>query len=414
MDGGDSRDDDVRGGQGGRGGEHRPVRGHEIELDTIEFGGLRDGRPRRVWRKWLALGLAGGAVLAAVAVQSQRGGGGPATGPADPAGRSRMPAAGPPGASPSGSTPAPAVSQVGHPLLGITAGWELFGRGPSGVVRIEFARGRVTRTDVPPIQSSGPASFVVGRDWAMIRPLDGVPGFVVRDGRPAQPLAGALSQGGPALPGPDQEHVWVPAAADGRKMILVDSAGQPTGESVALPGGDYAADSDRAGYLIYTGTAGVYTARPDGLRRITYGDLLAAGPTRWLTMECDSRYRCGPVVIDRLTGSHHTLHAAVDATNHGGGLISPDGRTAAVFESGAGGSLTIQLFNLASGAESRLDVPVESSLDPASMAWSPDSRMLFVAGAGGGLYPVDIATKRVRPLGVPLPALTQLAVRPAG
>src|SRR5689334_9274203 len=61
--------------------------------------------------------------------------------------------------------------EAGRPLLGVTAGWELFGWGPEALVRIELARGRVTRTTVEPPNSSGPVSFVVGRDWAVVRPL---------------------------------------------------------------------------------------------------------------------------------------------------------------------------------------------------------------------------------------------------
>ena len=57
--------------------------------------------------------------------------------------------------------PAPvAVSETGHRLLGVTAGWQVFGYGPNQVIRIQLARGRITRTTVPPLQSNGPVFFL--------------------------------------------------------------------------------------------------------------------------------------------------------------------------------------------------------------------------------------------------------------
>ncbi len=48
-----------------------------------------------------------------------------------------------------------------------------------------------------------------------------------------------------------------------------------------------------------------------------------------------------------------------------------------------------------------------------TMAWSPDGRWLFVAGADGRLCPIDATTGQVHDLGVTLPPVTQVAVRPA-
>lgn len=79
----------------------------------------------------------------------------------------------------------PGTVDLGHPILGVTAGWDLFGRGMDSVVRIELAKGRLTRTAVPSLRSSGSVSFLAGPDRAIIRPLDFVPGFAVRDGHNA-------------------------------------------------------------------------------------------------------------------------------------------------------------------------------------------------------------------------------------
>jgi hypothetical protein len=317
-------------------------------------------------------------------------------------------------ASTAASAAAPVVSQIGHPLLGVTAGWELLGRGPTTVVRVELARGRVTTTAVPAILSSGPSSFVVGRDWAMVRPLDRVPGYVVRDGRAAQPLYGPLESIGPAMPGPDGNSVWVPAAGRDTSMILVDAGGRPTGPSVSLPPGVLATvTSDDAGYLVFVGNGGAYSVRPDGPRRITTGQLVAAGPTRWLALECDDRYRCGAVLIDRRTGARRAVDVPLEQAAVSAGTISPDGATAALIESGPNGSIIAALYSLASNSSRAIGAPVGTSFDLATMVWSPDSRWLFVAGADGSLYPVDAATGTVHSLGVTLPPITQLAVRPA-
>lgn len=83
------------------------------------------------------------------------------------------------------------------------------------------------------------------------------------------------------------------------------------------------AAADDTGYLVVTGTGGVYDARPDGLHRITSGALLAVGRTRWLTTECDDRHHCATVVIDRNSGVRRVLSLAVDDSNTPYGVISP-------------------------------------------------------------------------------------------
>ena len=46
------------------------------------------------------------------------------------------------------------------------------------------------------------------------------------------------------------------------------------------------------------------------------------------------------------------------------------------------------------------------------MAWSPDGRWLFVAASGSKLVAVDPRTSRAESLGVSLPAVDQVAIRP--
>ena len=45
------------------------------------------------------------------------------------------------------------VTSIGRRLLGVRAGWEVFGRGPHSVVAISLAAGQITTTQVPELAS---------------------------------------------------------------------------------------------------------------------------------------------------------------------------------------------------------------------------------------------------------------------
>lgn len=176
------------------------------------------------------------------------------------------------------------ITEVGHPLLGVRAGWELFGRGDGVVVRIQLAQGRITRTTIPVLRSGGPVSFLVGPNLAIVRPLDFVPGYVIPDGKPARQILASLSlgQSGPVFPGPDPTHIWVQNLGGPPGLVLTPLDGAGAGAvTISIPPGSSPLDAvpDGAGYLLFPATGGVYDARPDGLHRITGGALLAVGPT---------------------------------------------------------------------------------------------------------------------------------------
>lgn len=315
------------------------------------------------------------------------------------------------------------VTDVGHRLLGVRGNWELFGRGGGAVVRIQFARGRITRTTVPALASDGPVSFIVGPRQAVIRPLDYVPGYVVPDGRRATLARGALLVGGPAYPGPAPGLVWTQSTAGGvDALVLSRMDGRPAHprRRIVVPSGFIPLGTDGAGHVLVSGVGGTYVAGPHGLTRITHGELLAAGPTRWLTYDCDRHGRCGSTVVDRGTGARHRLPGQpVGAPGPvATGSISPDGKTAVLFamDPQTSGLYRLELLDLRTGQRvtPAVVVDAENNYDQASaMAWSPDGRWLFVVAADGGLRAVNLRTGHVRHLPAPLPKLAQLAIRPS-
>jgi hypothetical protein len=401
--------------------------------DLIEFGGRPPDRPPRRswrpaplvalwWRQWprpariaaaaLAVVVAMAAGAAVYAAARPAGAPGPA-GPSAPsaAGTTSMPSTG--GRS---TDQAPRVLTVGHPLLGVTGRWELLARGSGVEVRIELAAGRITLTAVPELDTDGPISFTAGPGWALIRPLDVEPSYLIRDGRLAQSFATAVPSGGEALPGPSGHTVWIPdgdgAAA---RMDLVDVTGRSAGVSIDVPAdvtGPLIADG--TGYFIVPASGGAYLARRSGLRRLTTGSIAAVGPTRILAIECDATHRCGPVVIDRRDGARRTMRIAVQHPDALAGVISPDGRWAAVLGANGADAPHIYLIDLATGADRPLDVPVGATFLEGVTAWSPDSVWLFAAAADGRIEAVDPVTGRARDLGVTLPPVVQLVVRAAG
>ncbi len=372
------------------------------------------GPPDRRRRRWYVLAVAvAAAVILVVALQHRRDTHATAAPRHSPSHSPSTTAAPVPLRPPASAAPpsrTTVVTDLKHGLLHVPTSWELFGRGARGVVRVQLAIGRVSMTPVPPLNSSGGTSFVVGRDRAIIRPWDNVAGYVVRDTEPAAPLTGALAGEGPSLPGPDPDHVWVPSDDD-KRMNLVGLDGRPTGASLAMPGGTGSVNPDGAGYALFFGTGGVYDVHPGRVTRITTGELLADGPTRWLTRECDASYRCVITVIDRASGTKRTLGRSFDDSGVVGS-IAPDGSFAAVFTVDQTGQPSLGLLDLTTGVTRPLDIPFDPqySFSTGVCVWSPDSRWLFASGAEGRLKVLDRHTMRLRDLGVSYP-VTQVAFR---
>ncbi len=108
-----------------------------------------------------------------------------------------------------------------------------------------------------------------------------------------------------------------------------------------------------------------------------------------------------------------------------GGVISPDGRTAAVLEGSVGtfdgeystGDTpdTLHLIDLATGVDRATSVTVEpnQNFQPGLFIWSPDSHWVFATNGTGRLYAVNAGANQTTTLNVTLGPVSQLALRTA-
>jgi hypothetical protein len=392
--------------------------GQDGRGEAVEFGSHRWGR--FAGRRWGPRALLACLVLATVATVAVRAAGHQSR----PAARATAP------------SPPPRVTTVAHPLLGVTAGWDLFARGPDDLLRIELAQGRIIQTYVPSLQTASPdVAFVIGAHEAVIRPSDYVPGYVVPDDVQARPLTGLLADGGPMVPGPaGSQAAWVTSGSPTSPALsLVTLAGHRSGQAIRFQSGGpqvpaTAVSDGRGDVLVADDRYGVYDAGP-GWDRPVPGTVVAVGPADWLVDVCDAQYRhCRNEVVDTTTGSRRALPGppAASAPYYyffswpPTGVTSPDGSTAAVAENGRDGQVSVHLIDLRTGTTRDLnvllgapdDLPLGGDANEQSMAWSPDGRWLFVAASGGKLVAVNPRTGRAGSLGVSLPAVEQVAIRP--
>jgi hypothetical protein len=344
-------------------------------------------------------------------------------------------------------SPAIRVIPVGHRLLGVTAGWQLFARGPDDLLRVQLAQGRISVTYVPPLETANPnVAFVIGPHEAVIRSTDLVPGYVVPDGAQARPLSGRLAVFGSLVPGPARaQAAWVSTGSPSSPALsLVTLSGSLSGPVIRFASGGpqvptTAVSDGRGDVLVETGSFRAYDAGP-GWDRPVPGTVVAVGPSAWLVVSCNPLYRhCRNEVVDIADGARRALPGLAAAYPYDffswppTGVIAPDGSTAAVaetasgqpttseiqseggtaavFGSGPDAALTVHLINLRTGANRDLGIPLGADLSDQSMVWSPDSRWLFVAAADGKLVAVDASTGRAELLQPRLPAVEQVAIR---
>jgi hypothetical protein len=420
----------------------------EPEIWISDDPGSNGAQRRPGLGRWIALAAGFAALLALIAVQHFAGNSAdtdaaltpsvtatpppstsrPTSSPTT-AGSTETPHSAPRSTTPSATAPA-TVTISDTTALG---GWELVGfqwfdavdNGGAAVVRYRPGTGELVTTPVPPLMSNGPFSFVATTDAVVIRPMDHVPALVVPDGRPAEIAGGMLTPAYLALPGPRPDRVWV-AAPDGDAvdLILVDSTGRLTGPVVKPPAslgihGGYGMTRDGDGAVLASAIGGVYDLRPGETRLVTHGTVLAAGPTGYLVYECDEAAHGSPAVVDRASRTRTVLGgyapSEVVASGQSQGVISPDGRHAALFDYSAGPHVV--LVDLRTGDSTVVGTSPNSQAplwgDAASLfAFTPDSDTLLVAAAAG-VDVVESATGTVRGR-LPVPTLAAIAIRPLG
>lgn len=155
-------------------------------------------------------------------------------------------------------------------------------------------------------------------------------------------------------------------------------------------------------------------ARPDGLRRVTTGQIDAVGPNHLLATECDQHANCGHVLITRDTGKPRSLDGKVDTTTWPRGEIAPDGSVAAVVRDDVGNRPILSIIDLTTGRERTLGVSVRGGFAQSGVVFSPDGEWLFAVATSGALVAIDTETFRVLTNPFRLPSLSQLTIRPAG
>lgn len=248
----------------------------------------------------------------------------------------------------------PAITRVGHRILGISASYELLGLASNDVVFIQFARGQITRTAFPPALRDAPVSLVVTPREVIIRPLDNVPGYVVPEGQRSRSLTGRLARGGQLLPGPAPVEEW--NVGDTQQITLIGPTGTATRQYSATVSRPYP----------------VQSAPPRGGHNVVTWQWPAAA-----------------------------------------GVVSPDGARAAAIVANGAQVAALDLVDLSTGRTTTIPVPVNMPSDNQTLAWSPDGRWLFVLAGNGQLVAVRASDASVHSLGVWLPALSQIAIRSA-
>ena len=147
------------------------------------------------------------------------------------------------------------------------------------------------------------------------------------------------------------------------------------------------------GDAIVGGPGGVYAIAPDGeTRRISTGDLLAAGDEHWAIEECDDSLRCAYSVVSWNTGE--VADGMLESIDSFGFIdpatrISPDGRSI-VYRADTDGTGRRRILDVASGTSIEAG-RINQLVFPDS--WAADSSGLFIADRS--LQFVDRATGTV-------------------
>jgi hypothetical protein len=335
---------------------------------------------------------------------------------------------------PDTTEPAVPITSTGSPAELDAAPFDLVallwdGSFSSGAAIVDYRvdTGATVRTELPALMSNGPMSFVVTATATIIRPWDGVPGYMVADGASAVIADGRLEQGGPVFPSVQADRVWAmssPSMPTGTDVMLelVDAQGHTTGAIIKPPpslgiDGPWGLRPDGAGGVLAEAVGGVYDLRPDGTRLVTHGRVLAAGPTGYIVYECSDGGKCTAAVLDRSTGKRAPLPRytppASAVIGQFPGVIASNGRYAALLDPAPGGP-PLSILDLRTGERTPILLSIDGRFAgdaSANFAFTPDSRVLAVM-SGEYVRWVDPSTGNV--LGeLHLGPLFAISIRPA-
>lgn len=211
------------------------------------------------------------------------------------------------------------------------------------------------------------------------------------DGTDAEQIdTGDLNNG--AWMDPAGSIIWVwryDPFEDGASLRALTHDGDVVNEG-PMPGDAYAVGA-LGDDLLVQAPGGSFLRRPDGSTSLlSTGAPAAVSDGRAVVNRCEDDLQCFTEVVER-DGDVVAQYPSTGTTYYGGPYstgapVSPDGNLAQVVGAGNG------------GGELRIDgdvvPPVAETVDyNGSLAWSPDSRWLFVSTERGGLAAVDAATR---------------------
>lgn len=287
---------------------------------------------------------------------------------------------------------------------------DLFARSDTRLYRIQTAKQLVTAIDTPALLSGGAMILIVDRGQVIVRdwgsPADG---FRVYDGKRPEALPEGLATPESIVPGPPG-RLWVTTyRGEDPTTRLTDLEGRPVD---ADPGpSSYPADAfqtDGRGGLILSNAGGYYAMTPEGPRRLTRGQVVAVGSSAILIADCDDTLHCSRYLLDRDTGVRRRIGPAPVNDNEGG-VVSRDGRYAALRRWTRSGSSELRILDLRTGDVLARIADSQGFGDSTSLLWLPGERLIGILD--GRLFLYDPSDGKITKPDLHLDDLQQLGLR---
>jgi hypothetical protein len=297
-------------------------------------------------------------------------------------------------------------------LPGASNGDVLFALSKTSIFRIDLDTGRVRRIGGTTVGDNGVISLIAGPDRVLVSTAETGSGTVIEDGRPGRPLPRLLLQRSQLYPGPPG-LLWAQSRTEEGPgtITLVDFDGEPQQPPILLGGGWPQPDS--RGNVLVSDVGGVFETDGSRLRRVTTGVVAGVGENHYLLVECNRKHRCTRTLLERDSGKRHRL-AEVDTASIATGILSPDGRYAALVQWRGAEPPQLRVDDLKAQSSHPVRGAVEQQYGPDSssnLAFTADGRWLIML-LDGRITVMDTRTGKTRSTANRLPALLELALRP--